>query len=106
MNEREKLIDLIIESVDGCARNWAEIIAEHLIDNGVRIPPCKVGDIVYQCDDGRVYESEIIGVIYDTDGIAFDESAIGKSIFLSKEEAESALERKIAAYEKKKPLMF
>ena len=35
--ERERLIELIIESVDGCARNWAEVIADHLLANGVRV---------------------------------------------------------------------
>ena len=31
-------------------------------------------------------------IIYDTDGIAFDERAIGKSVFLTREQAEKALE--------------
>ena len=35
--ERERLIALIIESVDGCARNWAEVIADHLLANGVKV---------------------------------------------------------------------
>lgn len=35
MNTREKLIVLIMESVNGCARNWAEVIADHLLKNGV-----------------------------------------------------------------------
>ena len=34
---RDRLIDLIIESVHGCARHWAEIIADHLIYNGVKL---------------------------------------------------------------------
>ena len=34
---RDKLIDLIVESVHGCARHWAEIIADHLIYNGVKL---------------------------------------------------------------------
>ncbi len=37
-NQRETLINLIIESVDGCARYWAEIIADHLLENGVIVP--------------------------------------------------------------------
>lgn len=32
---RERLIELIQDSVDGCARHWAEIIADHLLANGV-----------------------------------------------------------------------
>lgn len=60
-------------------------------DNGRR---CKVGDTVYQSDTaGRVYEAKIRKIIYDTEaGIAFDEDAIGRSVYLTREEAEAALE--------------
>ena len=41
--------------------------------------------IVYQIDnDGNIYESKISKIIYETNGIAFDKSAIGKSVFLEK----------------------
>ena len=53
--------------------------------------PCKVGDTVYQIDAERVYESEVKWIIFDCDDIAFDERAIGGSIFLTREEAEEAL---------------
>ena len=53
--------------------------------------PCKVGDTVYQIDAERVYESEVKWIIFDCDDIAFDERAIGGSIFLAREEAEGAL---------------
>ena len=33
--EKERLVELIIQSVDGCARNWAEIIADHLLNHGI-----------------------------------------------------------------------
>ena len=32
---RDKLIELIQNAVGGCARHWAELIADHLIANGV-----------------------------------------------------------------------
>lgn len=38
------------------------------------------------------YESKVKNIIFDTDGIAFDERAIGKSVFLTREEAEKKLE--------------
>jgi hypothetical protein len=57
----------------------------------------KIGDTVYQHDGVRIYESKIIDVIiynnknyYVTDSIDFDESAIGGSIFLTREDAEKA----------------
>ena len=45
---RDRLVELIQNSVDGCARHWAEIIADHLIANGVIVPPCKIYDTVYE----------------------------------------------------------
>lgn len=89
---RDRLIEMIHRSVGGCARNWAEVIAEYLLANGVIVPPCKVGDKVYQTDGVRVYESTIRNIVYETNGTAFDERAIGRSIFLTREEAEKALE--------------
>lgn len=53
--------------------------------------PCKIGDTVYQTDGIRIYESKIKRIMFDTDNIAFDERAIGSSIFLTREEAEAAL---------------
>lgn len=35
METRERLIKLIQESVGGCARHWAALIADNLIKNGV-----------------------------------------------------------------------
>ena len=91
MNERERLIELIQSAVGGCARHWAEVIADYLLGHGVIVPPCKVGDKVCQTDGSRIYESTVREIIYDTDGIAFDETAIGTSVFLAREEAEAAL---------------
>ena len=53
--------------------------------------PCKVGDTVYQIDAERAYESEVKRIIFDCNDIAFDERAIGVSIFLTREEAEAAM---------------
>lgn len=35
--QKEKFIELIQAAVDGCARHWAEKIADHLIANGATI---------------------------------------------------------------------
>lgn len=47
------------------------------------------GDKIYQVDNaGNIYESEIKRIVYDTvDGLAFDDTAIGKSLFLNYDEA-------------------
>ena len=60
-------------------------------DGRLVVLPCKVGDTVYQIDAERVYESEVKWIIFDCDDIAFDERAIGVSIFLTRADAEAAL---------------
>lgn len=70
MNERERLIELILEcdksnEVLNCfnerprKRQAAEIIADYLLANGVIVPPCKVGDTVWVISESRVKEAEI-----------------------------------------------
>lgn len=96
MDERERLVKLLIEGNYRERGNvvprspyerWCEI-ADYLLSHGVTLPPCRVGDTVYQTDGERVYESVVKKVIYDTDGIAFDETAIGTSVFLQRGQAE------------------
>ena len=64
-------------------------LAEADKDGRVIILPCKV----YETDGVRVYEHTVREVIYETaGGPAFDKNAIGKRIFLTREEAERALQ--------------
>ena len=95
MDERERLVKLLIE---GAYQEQGNVvprspyerlceIADCFLSHGVTLPPCKVGDTVYQTDGERVYQSVVKKVIYDTDGIAFDETAIGTSVFLRREQA-------------------
>lgn len=37
MDVKKKLVELIQNAVGGCARHWAEVIADHLIANGVTV---------------------------------------------------------------------
>lgn len=78
-------------------------MSDYLLSKGVIVPPVKVGDKVYQYDNGgRIYESKVVWFYYDKDyrrvvydcnsGLAFSEDAIGKTVFLTREEAEKALE--------------
>ncbi len=73
---------------------------EDKIENGTLIElHCKVGDTVYQFDNGgNIYELTILDTTlrknkpyYETDGVDFDNTAIGVSIFLTPEEAEKRL---------------
>ena len=64
-------------------------LAEADKDGRVIILPCKV----YETDGGRVYEHTVREVIYETaGGPAFDKNAIGKRIFLTRDEAERAIQ--------------
>ena len=99
MTERERLIELIQNAVDGCARRWAEVIADHLLSNGVIVPPCKVGDIVWEIDADDPFEEELqvieskverfyVGTIHNLHLIDC------KTVFLTKEEALKALKER------------
>ena len=106
---REKLIELIQSSVGGCARHWAEIIADNLIANGVLLPPCKVGDNLYwinpETNEIEFAEADIKAVCYygndDFKIIVKDESSpedIGTEwAMLTRDEAEKKLEEMINA---------
>lgn len=84
----------IIESAFADDTSKAERIRKLLAadkEDRVMILPCKV----YETDGVRVYEHAVRGIIYRTaGGPDFDESTIGKSIFLTREEAERAMEGK------------
>jgi hypothetical protein len=95
---RERLIKLLEEADEYPAYQSYEGFADYLLNNGVVVLPCKVGDIVYQTDGIRIYELTILDILlrknkpyYETDAVDFDDDAIGTSIFLSREEAERAL---------------
>ena len=51
----------------------------------------KIGDTVYQVDACRVYPITIRKIIYDCGYIAFDDDAIGKSVYLSEDDAKAVL---------------
>lgn len=104
MTDRERLVELINGKTHTMkfqnSDHWfdfqqkCEELADYLLANGVIVLPCKVGDTVYQTDGIRIYESKIKSIIYDTNNFAFDETAIGKSVFLTREEAEKALKER------------
>lgn len=120
MTERERLIDLIndgkdiyptIPIINGLRPDLAVFLADHLLANGVILPPVALGSRqkVYVPIDGTtvVYETKVYGIGVDEDGDmvinpheypegAFSISGynIGKTVFLTKEEAERALKER------------
>ena len=81
-------------------------LAQHLIDNGVLVPPCKVGSIVYTISRKHPKKWKVCFIGYNSQGefkmnIATEKFTemlevwdynIGKTVFLTREEAEKALE--------------
>ena len=70
-SDRNRLIKSIQDSVNGCARHWAEIIADYLLANGVIVPPCKVGDTVYLLNADRRFRAFIEKIEINADGLEF-----------------------------------
>ena len=104
MTERERLTELLYHHKLGFIK--VEDLADYLIANGVIVPPCKVGDKIYRAvydwegcktvsewelEKLEVYVDEV-GFVDDSDNwIAFDD--FGKTVFLTREEAEQALRK-------------
>ena len=118
MTERERLIELIEQcscqysppctgecgechNVEMYDRN-IEHIADHLLANGVIVPPVKIGDTVY---DFAVRECRVISVHFYDEGLpaftvertgyhgvkiytTYTFNKIGESVFITREEAE------------------
>lgn len=90
------------------APDFAEFFADHLLAEGVIVPPCKVGQTVYavsnyyggewriyECrvDNFTAYKTNIFMSISDREGYNFGANIceIGKMVFLTREEAEMKL---------------
>ena len=78
MDVREKLVEIIQNSVGGCARHWAEVIADGLIAHGVtvqewisvkdRLPEDDSDVLAYSRngEEGRIYPANYAkGVWFD-----------------------------------------
>lgn len=110
MTDRDRLIELIQNAVNGCARHWAEIIADYLLANGVIVPPVQVGQkvwILYSIEK-TIKCKEITGITRHKNswtmtfisGECFtvwdnaEDEYFGKTVFLTKVEAEKALKER------------
>ena len=96
MTERERLIELLKNEQS----RYSEDIADYLLANGVIVPPCKVGQTVYrivEMSTGVMMNStytikRFIRTVEVTKNNFFDVCENwGKTVFLTKEEAEKAL---------------
>jgi hypothetical protein len=117
MTERERLIEILLDGATftdeykNTARMQAEYAADHLLANGVIVPPCKVGDITYILDYevNNHLESKLRGIapsvveaiVIEDEGVWIENehakyhiTSFGETIFLTKEDAEKALKEK------------
>ena len=112
---RDRLIELLKDTFNytkGVCIDFdeaVEINADHLIANGVIVPPCKVGDMVYVISQGQgfncrwgVYEGKVTDIHIDKynkitiraeNGEKFFGYYEPKFVFLTREDAEKALEK-------------
>lgn len=118
MSEREKLIELIGKAKyfghetfkDRFVKSYLERLADQLLENGVIVPPVKVGDTVYTVSKKRGIEAKKVveiswkrnwagtdlgwGLILSgkRSNNRYNITNIGKTVFLTKEEAEKAIQ--------------
>lgn len=108
MTDRERMINLLVEAKrEGSEQSQAD----YILENGAILPPCRLGQTVYLLEDWgyrREIKEKEIGVIVikgtndfskefweDVYGGVFGTFAdVGKTIFLTKEEAEQALKER------------
>ena len=105
MTDRDRLIDLLYDVEN--ARNDTK--ADYLLANGVIVSPLKLGDKIYKIFDiesihRKIVKIEVsdieiefrnfVGKKYRYNYNAFTNDDFGKTVFLTKEEAEAELEKR------------
>lgn len=104
MTDRERLIGLLAycRIVEGYETALVTKEADHLLEHGVIVLPCKVGDTVYFLDfenkvirNLKVIEIKLTApeamLLYLSDGYLHGAYDYGTSLFKTREEAEKAL---------------
>lgn len=100
----DRLIELLTDSLNewecDVSPETVSEIAEHLLENGLIVPPCKVGDTLFYFNDfyKRVREMQVTGIeivvsCKSSRGSrhAFSSSSFEKTLFHTRESAEQAL---------------
>ena len=104
MTERERLIEILRKQIyPKIGADPTDVVADYLLDNGVRLPPCKVGDMIYHLDLRNliIRKLEVIEILITkpnnamllqcSDGFLHAPSNYGIALFHTREEAEKAL---------------
>ena len=103
MSDRDRLIELLrkVDNMRLMRKGFTEC-ADYLIANGVIVPPCKVGDKIYTVGvfSGQIVACEVVAIIntksecflhLENETVVFVREQLGKTVFLTKEEAEAKL---------------
>ncbi len=106
MTDRDRLIELLSKkSPIGMMTEDIEELTDHLLANGVIVPPCKVGDKTYSVGvfTGQIISSEVVSIIssendyflhLENETVVCVSQQLGKTVFLTKEEAEVELRKR------------
>ena len=94
MTDRERLIDLMIEAkrTDPETGSFTDYLADYLLEHGVIVLPCKVGDIL--CCESAIKGHITYFEAPDLAWIVENRELFGKEIFFSGEEAEKVLKER------------
>ena len=111
---RDRLIELLKEANDVVQLNGfefnANVMADFLLANGVIVPPVKMGQTVYRIIGNyggeRIHKEFVSQINFYHNGetrfwedghpLGFTDDDIGKTVFLTREEAENALKERRA----------
>ena len=95
MTDRERLIDLMIEAkrTEPETGSFTDYLADYLLEHGVIVPPCKVGDTVYSIEMRIVDKWLKYKVCEIPFNLTLWENG-WEDIFLTREEAERALKER------------
>ncbi len=112
---RDRLIELMQKKYDHfcdqCGVNkdshYTDSLADYLLENGVIVPPCKVGDVVW---NRKAEPYKVISIEYFSRKVTYlhcvspvtnightfavGKRSLGKTVFLTREEAENALKER------------
>ena len=109
MTDRERLIDLIIDAkrTDPETGNFTDYLADYLLEHGVIVPHCKVRQTVWFIRNKEIIETCVEKIILKHGGLYIKLccnsmyettcNSIGKTVFLTREEAEKALKERDGA---------
>lgn len=110
MTDRERLIELTRKAKKNtkganCDLEREMLFADYLLDNGVIVPPCRLNQRMWEASGYEIDECKVSSLTQKADGsfkirltilryksvFEITTDAIGKTVFLTLEEAEKAL---------------